>query len=322
MRSYYIEVPKKKGEFYRQLLKEKGNLNLKVKIRVEKDIIGLPIYQKKGIPERFQALTGDFEPLVKRPDFSETLGYHPKYEVIGDIAVVEDPHPEQVAELLLSFKKNIKTVITPVSNVTGEFRVKSYQHVAGEQRTRTIYRENGLRYLIDLEKVFVNPRLATERERIINSVSKDEVVVDMFSGFGPFTIPIAKRVKKVYAADKNLKAVEFLKENLKINRVKNVETFVCDALDLKAHLKELADRVIMNNPLFAATFLDVAKDISKKDGMIHYYDTIDKTKNLETLVLDVEAKGFEISETQLVKSMAPNTYIVRLNLSKIDNTKQ
>nr|WP_263853967.1 hypothetical protein [Methanohalophilus profundi] len=40
----------------------------------------------------------------------------------------------------------------------------------------------------------------------------DDVVVDMFAGVGPYSIPAAKKCGYVYSIDKNPQAVEYLQK--------------------------------------------------------------------------------------------------------------
>ena len=50
---------------------------------------------------------------------------------------------------------------------------------------------------------------------------KEETVVDLFAGVGPFSVLIAKgkEAARVYALDLNPDAIEFLKKNIRLNRV-------------------------------------------------------------------------------------------------------
>ena len=111
--------------------------------------------------------------------------------------------------------------------------------------------------------------------RVMKQVKKDELVIDMFAGVGPYAIVIGKNTKarKVYAIDHNPKAIKYLKENITLNKLINVEALKGNALKL---IKELpkADRIIMNAPRQNnQETLDIAKKRVKKGGIIHYYTT-------------------------------------------------
>jgi len=75
---------------------------------------------------------------------------------------VEQENARLVASALMSSCQNLRSVITPVSDVEGEFRTRRFRHVAGEERTITVHKEHGLRYRVDLEGAYFTPRLGTE----------------------------------------------------------------------------------------------------------------------------------------------------------------
>lgn len=65
-------------------------------------------------------------------------------------------------------------------------------------------------------------KLSTERNRLIAEFLKDgDVLCDMFCGVGPLAVKAAvKRPKmKVLANDLNPEGVEFLRKNIKLNKV-------------------------------------------------------------------------------------------------------
>ena len=53
-----------------------------------------------------------------------------------------------------------------------------------------IVKENGVNFKLDFAKVYWNPRLSTEHERLVNLVQKGDLVFDVFAGVGPFAVPI------------------------------------------------------------------------------------------------------------------------------------
>ncbi len=83
------------------------------------------------------------------------------------------------------------------------------------------YKEGGCVFAVDVEKCYFSPRLLYERSRIASLVSPGETIVNMFAGVGCFSIIIAKNVgqTKVFSIDINPVAVQYMKENIRINRV-------------------------------------------------------------------------------------------------------
>jgi len=241
------------------------------------------------------------------------LGRKPSFEVVGDVAVLEDPD-EEAAAAIMAVHRNVHAVISPLSAVEGEFRTRRFCTVAGEARTATVHREHGLRYRVDLERAYFTPRLGTERLRIANLVKPGEAAFDIFAGVGPFALLMAKRGARVVAVDKNPDAVRLLRENAALNRIEDIVILEADAADLAEEYKNCADRIIMNLPHTGHDFLGVAIRIAKKGGVVHYYAIApeDDLFGRDTAFVEEAARAsgveVEILRRGVVRSYAPHRY--------------
>ena len=266
--SLCIRVQRREGESIRKKLIELCLLNKDLKIRSSGEDLLIPVL----IPvEGFGKLETD---LFEVQEYESPLSQAPgAYELIGDIAII-DQYEENVMDIatVLLQHKNIRTVFQAASAVLGEYRTRELFFIAGEKKSETIYRENGCRYLLDVRKVYFTPRLSTERMRIAGQVKEGEKVVDMFAGIGPFSILIAKRfpLSHVITIDKNPVAIKYLRENAKLNRIKNIEIKEGDSREKVAGISD-ADHIIMNLPHNAIEFIDAALGIIKRGGIIHFY---------------------------------------------------
>jgi tRNA (guanine37-N1)-methyltransferase len=215
------------------------------------------------------------------------------FDVIGDIVVIDIPpqlKPCQniIGDALLQTQKTVTTVLAKAGDISGIFRVRDYEFIAGEHKTRTIHKEFGCQYHVDIAKAYFSPRLSHEHERVAALVQDGETVVDLFAGVGPFSVLIGKRksMVKVYAVDLNPDAVELLNLNVKINRVENnVFPILADAGEIsKTKLKRSADRVIMNLPETAIDFVDAACNVIKpQGGIVHFYGFVRSPNTIEDL---------------------------------------
>ena len=204
------------------------------------------------------------------------------FDVIGDIAIVKmkkDNHAnaEVVANKIMSIHKGLKSVFVQTSPILGDFRVRSLKLVAGENKTFTHYRESGCVFAVDVEKCYFSPRLLHERSRVADLVKVGETVVNMFAGVGCFSIIIAKTVDqtKVFSIDVNPVAVQFMKENIRVNRVYGkVVPLLGDSKEIvKTDLQSIADHVLMPLPEKALEYLPYALcSLKRQGGWIHYYD--------------------------------------------------
>jgi tRNA (guanine37-N1)-methyltransferase len=201
------------------------------------------------------------------------------FDIIGYIAQIEvSPEIEKkekiIAEAIMRMHKNVKVVVKKIGPTSGEERIRPVKVIAGEKRTETIHIENGVKLKVDLNKVYFSPRLGTEHLRVVSQIKEDEVVFDLFAGVGPYAIPAAKKAKKVVAIDINPNAIKYLKENARLNKVEDkIDAYVGDCREVvkKHRWKQKADRVIMNLPMHAGEFLDVAFYVAKPNAVVHCY---------------------------------------------------
>jgi tRNA (guanine37-N1)-methyltransferase len=317
-KSLGLKVSRKSGEKIRKALVEMGTFDRTRKICSDESHVYLPVLE---IDEKSAAMVGsiaefelvqiNFLPEECVPSPEDLLGFRPSFEVVGDIAMVEDNDAERVAAALMSTSKSIKTVIAPISDVEGEFRTRRFRHVAGEARTVTLHKEHGLRYRVDLEGAYFTPRLGTERLRIASLVRPGDVVLDMFAGVGPFALLLAKKGADVIAMDKNPVAVKYLRENAHLNKVNNIEILEGDASELALHYENRADHVIMNLPHSASEFLIPAMRAAKPEGIIHYYciapdDALYRDEALLRKAAEEIGAGGEVLYKEIVRSYAPH----------------
>ena len=147
------------------------------------------------------------------------------FDQIGDIIIVRIPDsliPKKkiIGKALLKQVNTASSVFYQSSPVEGNFRTRNLELIEGNKKTETEYKENGCRFIVDVEKAFFSPRLSTERERISNLINDGEVVINMFGGVGMFSLLAAKKKScTVYNIDINPIASRLCKENIKLNKL-------------------------------------------------------------------------------------------------------
>ena len=244
------------------------------------------------------------------------------FDQIGDIIIVRIPDSlvskkKIIGKILLEQVKTAKSVFYQSSPVEGDFRTRNLQLIAGEKKTETEYRENGCRFLVDVEKAFFSPRLSTERERISNLVNDDDVVINMFGGVGMFSILAAKKTRCiVYNIDINPTASKLCEENIKLNKLKGdvISLNGDSSVIINEQLQNKADRVLMLLPERSDEFLDTAISSLKKNGFIHYYYHIhaekkqDAPKLSEDHFLSINKTHAKIISSKNVRPIGPRFY--------------
>ena len=243
-------------------------------------------------------------------------------DIVGQIAIVElpdelSPFEELIGRAILQTCPSVRTVMAKASAFSSRYRVRELSLIAGEDNPVARHRENGCVFELDVRAVFFSPRLGHERLRVARQVQPGETIVDMFAGVGPYSILIAKRQPRstVYAVDINPSALKFLRSNILANRVvANVRPIGGDIREvIRSTLSGIADRVIMNLPGDAVSFISEAcLSLKETGGVLHFYsfESSEKPEEAAAAKLEqgVQASGRKLNSiltTRVVKAVAP-----------------
>ncbi|NYZ74449.1 class I SAM-dependent methyltransferase family protein, partial [Candidatus Micrarchaeota archaeon] len=267
----FLKVPRKDAETIRQHLIGGGILAKEYPVINEGDFVLFAVIRPYGgfevvelevekRPAQYKKLKDALSGLM---DEGELESLVTSFDIIGDIAIVEVPDEleakeKQIGEALLKVHRNLKTVLKKLGGMEGEYRVRRVKCIAGEDRAETLYTESGVKMKLDVAKVYFSVRLAGERARIAKLVKDDERVLVLFAGVGPFALVIAKSKPKtkIVAVEINPDAVRYMKENISLNKLKNIEALEMDAKKLTTNNE--FDRIVMPLPKSAHEFLPVA----------------------------------------------------------------
>jgi|Deesub1362A_J573_1020465.scaffolds.fasta_scaffold00166_50 tRNA wybutosine-synthesizing protein 2 len=244
------------------------------------------------------------------------------WEVIGDILIIDLPKELEdekylVGEKLRNLFPRINSVVIR-RGIVGDYRKPMIELISGT-KTNTIHKENYCYFKIDVSRVMFCAGNMDERRRMAFISNSDEVVVDMFAGIGQFTVPMAKhsKPKKIYAIEKNPSAFEFLKENIRLNKLNNVAPILGDCRLVCP--QNIADRVIMGYFFDPHEYLPTAVKALREGGIIHYHflSTKDKiTDKWRQTKVHIKRLGSKVSlnDKRIVKSYAPKIWHVVFDL--------
>jgi len=225
------------------------------------------------------------------PKYGLEAAVSKSFDLIGDILILRKrPGYEldlnqlrRLGEELLTRFRYVRTIFIDVAGVKGEHRTRELVFVAGEPKTRTVYKEHGLSFHVNVVEAYVSPRLTYEHVRVARLVREGEAVVNMFAGVGPFSIFIAKLSKPsvVYSIDINPVAYELMVDNIRLNNVESiVKPILGDAAEVtRNQLAGLSDRVLMPLPNMSERFYCSALASLKNEGFIHAYEFLHVDKN-------------------------------------------
>ena len=346
IKSSSVKVKIADTEKVRRKLIKKDLLRRDLKILKNKDFVFIPIKEDEieiNI-NGSELVKKRFEEIEKTPKSYKEIVKAPKkvikdlpasYDIIGDIALIKvdkeiENYKFEIGKAIIKANKNINTV-AKVKPVSGELRTRDIEIISGEKKTKTIHKEFGLEFFVDIKEVYFSPRLANERKRIADLVKKDEIVLDMFCGVATFPILINKisKPRLIYGIDKNKKAIEFAKKNIQINGMYNkIIVTNKDANLVKEVLpKEITiNRIIMNLPFSSKDFLKNAFSLIKDECFIHFYEILSKEKisiRVEELKEICKKNGIIAKKIKVnkIKSYTPREFYICFDIrAKRNNT--
>ena len=246
------------------------------------------------------------------------------FDIVGDIAILEIPRElnkkqKIIAEAVLNMHGNVKAVYKELGGRRGKLRLQKMQWLAGEKRTETTCRENGVMLELDVAKAYFSPRQSTERKRIYQQVKKGEQVLVMFSGAAPYVIEIAKHsaAKAVYGIEVNRAAHKYAAANIKLNKIENKTKLFCgDVRKVMPKLKKKFDRIVMPLPKGAGSYLDLAFKYAESNGTVHFYDFLPEedipAASIKKITAAAKKLGKKVRIIKAVKcgQLAPRAYRV------------
>ena len=219
------------------------------------------------------------------------------------------PFKAVIGQILLLIP-NVKTVVNKTNVINNTYRNFEMETLAGKDGDFLVQvKENGIKFEMDFSKVYWNPRLSTEHERLVKLLEKGDILYDVFAGIGPFAVFAAVKGKpskkspetiQVFANDLNPESYRWLKHNMSLNKVEetHAKCFNMDGADfikseVKAGLKSWCleegkpgrIHIAMNLPAIAVEFLEAFRglfaeedrsqfcklDDSKNAPMVHVY---------------------------------------------------
>ncbi|KAK5857415.1 hypothetical protein PBY51_010663 [Eleginops maclovinus] len=196
------------------------------------------------------------------------------------------PYKNLIGQVIIDKNPGVTCVVNKTNMIDTTYRFFKMEVLAGEENMVAKIKENGVTYEFDFSRVYWNPRLSTEHQRVVQLVKRGDTVFDVFAGVGPFAVPAARSGANVLANDLNPESHRWLQHNCKLNKVeKKVRTFNLDGRafiqgpvkqELPELLKEKANvHIVMNLPALALEFLDAFR------GLLHREPSCDE--NLPTV---------------------------------------
>ncbi|KAL0969041.1 hypothetical protein UPYG_G00221910 [Umbra pygmaea] len=238
------------------------------------------------------------------------------------------PYRTLIGQVIMDKNPGVTCVVNKTNTIDSTYRNFKMEVMAGEENMVAKVRENGATYEFDFSRVYWNPRLSTEHERVVGLLKRGDIVLDVFAGVGPFAIPAARRGSTVLANDLNPESHRWLQHNCKLNKVeRKVTTFNLDGRafirgpvkqELPSLLKgDASVHVVMNLPALALEFLDAFRGLLDQGlccdvnlPQVHCYGFSKKDDPQRDVVERAsDSLGFSLEgrcSVHLVRNVAPN----------------
>ncbi|EDV96340.1 GH16197 [Drosophila grimshawi] len=252
------------------------------------------------------------------------------------------PYKQLIGEVLRDKLPNCRTVVNKAASIDNTYRNFQLELICGDAEYQVETKENGVPFEFDFSKVYWNPRLSTEHERIVKLLQTGDVLYDVFAGVGPFSVPAAKKRCQVLANDLNPVSYHWLQHNAKRNKcLAHIQMFNKDGREFIR--KELRDdllqrwksppansyniHITMNLPALAVEFLDAFRDLYADEELpkvlnypvVHVY-SFAKGEDTKTLVQQLVERnlGASLDDALLegisfVRNVAPNKDMYRVS---------
>ncbi|MEM0129834.1 MAG: methyltransferase [Thermoplasmatales archaeon] len=277
-------------------LRKEGKIRPGYRIMRDGDSVLIPVFESGELAEFYESK-------------DENMKHVGSFDRIADFFIIRE---REGWELILSeiIRKQKPRAVFLDYGVEGRLRIRNLKLVYGSGSPTGIHKEYGFRYLVDLNKVYFSPRLSTLRRIIadrITSSGEKSLVVDMYAGVGPISIPLSKSGLRVISVDINPDAIRLLRENSRLNHT-SPEIILGDSYLLSPCWRN-ASQVVMNNP---AQPLDITLDILKQfhRGVIVHLTSIESKDKPLTL------HGWNVLERLTVHGYSPSSSLVYYRLLK------
>jgi len=178
---------------------------------------------------------------------------------------------------------------------------------------------------LDIKTCYFSPRLGTDRLEIAKKVKRGEKVLVMFSGVAPYALVIAKHSKasKIYCIEISKIASKYARDNVKLNKFKNIMIIQGDVKKVIPRLKIKFDRIVMARAQLKDTFLEQAFLAAKKGATIHFYDFIAEKDFPNVSIQKIQTaakksrKKIKTMAYKRVREIAPYKYHARVDFKII-----
>lgn len=250
------------------------------------------------------------------------------------------PYKDLIGQVIKDKVVGCRTVVNKLMTIDNTYRNFQMELLCGDEDYQVSLKENGCIFEFDFSKVYWNSRLSTEHLRVVEMLKKGDVLLDVYAGVGPFSIPAGKKGCTVLANDLNPDSYKALVHNCSKNKVqsrvtclnKNGIDFIKDEIKQFIISKSQDDNhtgnthITMNLPALAVEHLENYVGLLQNEAieikhfpLVHVYcfakgveDNKLLARNLVETNMGIQLGG-NLKEIAFVRNVAPNKDMMRVS---------
>jgi tRNA1(Val) A37 N6-methylase TrmN6 len=153
------------------------------------------------------------------------------------------------------------------------------------------------------------------------SAKTTDFLIDLGCGSGVLCLSLSQKLQRIVACDINEDETKVLMKNIKLNDLKNIEVFTCDANDLHKKIgANTADVIVCNPPYFSTgkinknetramarhdnrltlpNLADISTKLLKFGGIIYFCYPVNRTAEAITIF---ENRNFRVKELKFISN--------------------
>lgn len=240
------------------------------------------------------------------------IGYIPSgYKRLGTIMILRSKQrlTKKLGKIILKEYKWCESVYQQIDTIE-ERRKPILKFLAGKNDPIIIHKENGVKYKLDVSEITFSGGNSELRRRLVNDVSQDEFLVDMFAAVGNLSLQVVYyKGIKCLMIEKNNYTFSFLKETLELNGLAESVKIINDDCR-NVTFNNIADRIFMGYHEIDETHIKKAIQLAKNNCKIHLHPLVKENeyKNKQEYFVNI-FRNYNISvisaEINKIKSYAP-----------------
>ncbi|XP_021698796.1 tRNA (guanine(37)-N1)-methyltransferase [Aedes aegypti] len=276
------------------------------------------------------------------PEDKEALSAFSKVGHIVHLNLKEHllPYKNLIGTVIKDKVVGCRAVVNKLVTIDNTYRNFQMELLCGEEDYQVSLKENGCIFEFDFSKVYWNSRLSTEHGRVVEMLKKGDVLLDVYAGVGPFSIPAAKKGYSVLANDLNPDSYKALVHNCAKNKVQGrITCFNKNGIDfIKEEIKQFiisknqddtftgTIHITMNLPALAVEHLENYVGLLKDEQielkhfpLVHVYCFAKGVEDNKLLARGLVEKnmgiplGNNLKEIAFVRNVAPNKDMMRVS---------